>query len=239
MQLHHGHLQPGREPANLASASGNPTLSGYVAAYNILGTFAATTADNGVYVRPTASQDANLNPNSVMTELANRDMPSPRRGIMARATTSGRGFDLRFGGVYMGGVGDLIEGNYARDGYYGFNNNRDCSYQEPGLQLLDVRGQLHHHHQRLAGEPGRRRRRFVLRRRRERLRDRRGDPAPLLGGHAYFIGANVPGTNESGAVRFPTDALAGTNYIPLTQVTNGSGTLEIARYSTANRRQSS
>ncbi len=62
------------EPANLnVGPSGNPTYTGYISAYNILGTFAATTADNGLYVRPTASQSANLNPNSVMTELANRD----------------------------------------------------------------------------------------------------------------------------------------------------------------------
>ncbi len=133
----------------------------------------------------------------------------------------------------MGGVGDLIEGNYARDGYYGFNNNRDCSYQDLGYNystsevnyITITNGSLEN----LAA----------------------GDvvsfsgvdgsdcgtgvamPAPLLGGHAYFIGANVPGTNEWELFDSQTDALAGTNYIPLTQVTNGSGTLEIARYSTA------
>ena len=108
------------EPANLNAAPTNPTYSNTITTYNVLGTFAATTPDNKVYVRLDSSQSANLNPNSVTTEAA---YPGSAFGTGC-PDVAVRGFDMRFGGISLIGTSDLAEGNYVRDGLMDTNGDQ-------------------------------------------------------------------------------------------------------------------
>lgn len=89
------------------------TATDYISAWDVLGKIAvnpATDADNGVYVRLTPSQSANLNPNSVMTELDNRDTVfttncNDDTGNYIQV----RGFNMRFGAIVLWGSGTWLK----------------------------------------------------------------------------------------------------------------------------------
>ncbi len=197
------------------------TATDYISAWDVLGKIAvnpATDADNGVYVRLTPSQSANLNPNSVMTELDNRDTVfttncNDDTGNYIQV----RGFNTRFGAIGALGIGDLVEGNYLRDAGVGINND-PCSAQQSlsytfttGNNGLAISGS-----NLAAGDVITFTGSYI--------------PSPLLEYHAYFIGGYSGGLWQLFASA--ADAQAGTNAIALSG-TGGSGTLTISRGGTA------
>jgi hypothetical protein len=198
------------------------TATSYISAYEVLGKFAATTPDNGVYVRLTGAQSSNLNPNSVMTELANRDCAFTTEWQNQTGNyVEVRGFNARFDVIDGLGIGDVIEGNYITDSVGGINTN-ECSVQQnlnftytgSGNFINITSGSTSN----LA--PGDAVSYFAN-------ASGVSYPAPLLNAHTYFIGGNHAGTNNWELFASAADAKAGTNAIALSDAT-GSGTLTLA-----------
>ena len=210
------------QPANLNQAP-TGTATSYISAYNVLGAFAAATADNGVYVRLTNSQSADHNPNSVMTELANRECAFTTEWQNQTGNyVQFRGFNARFDVIDGLGIGDVIEGNYITDSVGGINTNQ-CSvtqnlnftYASGGNYVNITNGSTSNL---TVGDAV------------SYFANSSGVsyPAPLLNAHTYFIGGNQTGTNNWELFASAADAKAGTNPISLSDA-GGSGTLTIAR----------